>query len=258
MSLGRIDFLPVELFHNIFIYLSAHEIFYAFSNITDYIDDILIGYNRYLLNFRSVLKSHFDVTCHYIRPPKVISLILSDDDDTPNQSELFFSIFDIEQFINLRSLDISLINNDTCKKLSHLHKLKYLSSLELPRLFEPYNMNFDHTIRKMLPQLNRLMVYNTYYLLDNSLPNLHHLILKHCNCSQLSILFKLIANLHSLDIIVTLYIQTNWLNDVPLLNNLRKLVLNIYGEHINLNVLHNYCFVLRCKIDNDTNKRIFG
>lgn len=245
MSLSRLDVLPVELVHNIFTYLSAHEIFYAFSNVSDYLDATLISYNRYLLNFHSVLKSHFDVTCHRIRPDRVISLTLSDDDETPDQSELFFSLFNIEQFIQLRSFDMSLMSNDTCKKLLHLHKLKYLSSLELPRLFQPNCENFDVAVRKILPQLNRLMVYNTFYLLDNLLPNLHHLILKYCSCYELSTLLKFMPNLHSLDIILSLDTRSNWSNNVPLLTHLGKLILQIYGKYMSLNILYNFCFVLR-------------
>lgn len=231
MSFNRLDFLPVELVHHIFTYLSAHEIFYAFSNVTDYLDAALISYDQYIINFRSALKSHFDITCHSIRPDRIISLTLSDDDDTPDQSELFFSLFNIEQFIYLRSFDMSLMNHDICKKLLHLQKLNYLSSLELPRLFQPHWKDFDIVIEKILPRLNRLMVYNTYYLLDNSLPNLHHLVLKYCNCSQLSNLLQLIPNLHSLDIMLILNTHSNWSNDVPTLTCLRKLVLNTYGEH---------------------------
>jgi hypothetical protein len=231
MSLNR---LPVELVHKIFTYLSTHEIFYAFSNLTDYLDGTLISYNRYVINFRSVLKSHFDVTCRSIRPDRVISLTLSDDDETPDQSELFFSRFNIEQFIHLRSFDMSLMNNDTCKKLFHLDKLNYLSSLELPRLFQPYYEDFDIAIKKILPRLNRLMVYNTHYLLDNSLPNLHHLILKYCNYYQLSTLFKLMPNLHSLDIMLTIDTHSFWPSNVPVLTYLRKLVLNTYGEYMNI------------------------
>jgi hypothetical protein len=216
-----------------FTYLSTHELFYAFSNLTDYLDATLISYNRYALNFRSVLKSHFDVTCRSIRPDRVISLTLSDD-ETPDQSELFFSRFNIEQFIHLRSFDMSLMNNDTCNKLFHLDQLKYLSSLELPRLFQPVCEGFDITVKKILPQLNRLMVYSTQYLLDNSLPNLHHLILKYCNYKHLSTLFKHMPNLHSLDIILLIDAHSYWPQNVPVLIYLRKLVFTSYGKFMNI------------------------
>ncbi|CAF1334995.1 unnamed protein product [Rotaria sordida] len=78
------------------------------------------------------------------------------------------------------------------------------------------------------------MVYNTYYLLDNALPHLRHLTLKHCNCYQLSILFNLIPNLHSLDIVLSLGFNTDWSNNIPLLTHLRKFVLNSYGEKLTM------------------------
>jgi hypothetical protein len=231
MSLNGLDLLPVELIHKIFSYLSAHEIFYAFLNLSDYVNATLISYNRYIVNFRSVLKCHFDVTCQSIRPDRIISLTLSDDDETLDQSKLFFSYFKIEEFVHLRSFDMSSMNNDTWKSLSGLHQLKELSSVELPRLFEPFSTDFEVVIGKVLPQLNRLMVYNTYHLLEKTLPNLHRLSLKYCGCYQLRTVFEMIPNLQSLDIILTLDTRSNWW-DIPLLTHLRILKLQSYGERL--------------------------
>ncbi|CAF2035753.1 unnamed protein product [Rotaria magnacalcarata] len=234
MYLCRIDVLPVELLYTIFTYLSAHEIFYAFYNLSDYVDAVLVNYDRYLVNFCSVLKSQFDVTCYYIRPDRVISLTLSDDDETPGQSEIFFSRFNIEQFIYLRSLDVSFMNDNTCKQLSNLDQLKYLSSLEMPRLFQPYCIDFDSAIRNLLPQLNRLAVHNTFHLVDHPLPRLRHLNLKFCNCRQLSSLLNQMPNLYSLDIILSVDLHTNWSYDVPRLTHLRRFVLSTNGEHVTM------------------------
>ena len=101
MSLSRIDRLPIELLHDIFDYLFVHDIFYSFSSLSDHLDSILADYCHYLLNFHSVLKSKFDLLCQHIRPHQVISIILSHDNDTSNQSNLFFSHFKLEQFIYL-------------------------------------------------------------------------------------------------------------------------------------------------------------
>ncbi|UJR17167.1 hypothetical protein I4U23_004063 [Adineta vaga] len=232
MSICLLDRLPVELVHEIFIYLSAHEIIYAFSNVTDYFNKILISYDRYLVNFRSVLKCHFDVTCRFIRPDQIISLVLSDDDDTPDQSELFFSYFKIDQFTRLRLFDMSLMNSDTFKKLNKLHQLKELKSLDLPHLFEPYHQEIYIIIKNILPRLNRLMAYNTNHLLNISLPDLYHLNLKYCSCHQLVTLFTMIPNLQTLDITLTCGIGSNWSNNIPLLTHLKTLILNTYGEKI--------------------------
>ena len=84
MSLSRIDWLPIELLHDIFDYLWVHDIYYSFSSLSDYLDSVLAGYCHYLLNFHSVLKSKFDLLCQHIWPHQVISVILSHDNDTSN------------------------------------------------------------------------------------------------------------------------------------------------------------------------------
>ncbi|CAF2569976.1 unnamed protein product [Rotaria sp. Silwood2] len=50
--------------------------------------------------------SHFYITLHHINPSQVISLTLSNMDDTPGQFQLFFSLFSIKQFIRLESLQL--------------------------------------------------------------------------------------------------------------------------------------------------------
>ncbi|CAF3300077.1 unnamed protein product [Rotaria socialis] len=234
MYLCRLDVLPVELLHTIFAYLSAHEIFYAFHNLSDYVDAVLLNYDRYLVNFGSVLKSQFDVTCCYIRPDRVISLTLLDDDETPGQSEVFFSRFNIEQFTYLRSFDMSFMNDNTCKQLSNLDQLKYLSSLEMPRMFQPHCTDFDSAIRNLLPQLNRLAVYNTAHLIDQPLPRLRHLNLKFCHYWQLSKLLSQMPNLYSFDVILSVDLRTNWSYDVPLLPHLRRFVLSTNSEQVTM------------------------
>ncbi|CAF4114243.1 unnamed protein product, partial [Rotaria sp. Silwood2] len=192
------------------------------------------SYNGYVFNFCSILKSQYDITCHHIRPDQVMSLTLSDDDETPNQSKLFFSHFNIEQFINLRAFNMSSINSNTYEQLYNLQKLKNLSSLELPRLFQPSYIAFDSIIRELLSRLYRLTAYNTYYLLDQSLPCLRHLTLKQCNCEQFSILLNRIPHLHSLNIILSIDIHTDWSNYTTKLIHLKRLILTLNGEKVTM------------------------
>ena len=231
-SLCLIDLLPVELLHSIFGYLWAHEIFYSFSNLSGYLNGVLINYDRYSVNFHSVLKSQFDVICHYIRPDQIISLTLSDDEETPNQSELFFSLFDIKQFINLRSINMNSIGHHTFKRLSNLHKLKYLSSLKLPHLSKPYDMLVDSVVENLFPQLSQLLVHDTNHLLVNQLPGLRHLTLVHCRCLQLPTVFHQVSNLRSLSITIATDGYTDWSNQIPPLTHLNQLVLRNYCEYI--------------------------
>lgn len=92
------DLLPVELLHSIFIYFSAQDILYSFLNASDRLNAILPAYPSYRLNLKSITKVDFDLICSHIKPDPVLSLTLSDADDTPGESELFFSHFHIEQF----------------------------------------------------------------------------------------------------------------------------------------------------------------
>ncbi|CAF1509655.1 unnamed protein product [Adineta steineri] len=95
--------LPCEIYHIIFDYFWAHEILHSFLNINDYIDSILFNYQNYKINGQSIRKSHLDLICQKIQPNQVTSLILSNDNHTPNQSELFRSRVSIEQFTRLRA-----------------------------------------------------------------------------------------------------------------------------------------------------------
>ncbi len=88
-----LDQFPTEIFLIIFEYLWAHEILSSFHNMSVHLNKILSSYNNYLVNLESIRKSYFDLICRYIRPEQVLSLILSDKKETPNQSQLFQSFF---------------------------------------------------------------------------------------------------------------------------------------------------------------------
>jgi hypothetical protein len=92
-----LDQFPIEIYLRTFEYLWAHEILYSFHDMSVYLNNILSSYNNYLINLESIRKSHFDLICRHIRPEQVISLIMSDKIDTPNQSQLFRSFFSIDK-----------------------------------------------------------------------------------------------------------------------------------------------------------------
>ncbi|CAF1117819.1 unnamed protein product [Rotaria sordida] len=91
--------------------VQAHEILFTFSYISDYVNEVLLSYLDYRLDFKSIQKSDFDLVCHRIRPDQVVSLTISDDIDTPGQSELFLSHFQIEQFTRLQSFTLIQIES---------------------------------------------------------------------------------------------------------------------------------------------------
>jgi len=100
------DRFPAEVFYRIFDHLSTREIFDIFYNLCQRLNAFVIGYNRYKLDFSSISRSDFDFYISIIRPRNIISLILSDDDQTPGQIGLFLSLFNIEEFRRVRSLSL--------------------------------------------------------------------------------------------------------------------------------------------------------
>jgi hypothetical protein len=127
MQICLFDVLPVELVHTVFNYFWADEILHSFFEISDYINNIIFSYSSHRINFQLIIKSDFEKVCRLIRCDQVISLTLSDNNDTPNQPKLFFSYFDVEQFARLRSLTLLNIDIITLKfiflKLNKLNQV---------------------------------------------------------------------------------------------------------------------------------------
>jgi hypothetical protein len=195
----------MEIFLIIFEYLWAHEILSSFHNMSVYLDNILSSYNHYLINLESIRKSHFDLICRSIRPEQVISLILSDKMDTPNQSQLFRSSFPIKQFIHLRALKFIRLDNNGESFFSDLCKIEHLVSFEI-------DANTNLTLIRFSPTLERLIINiipsGAYWDLDASIAmiqfeRLRYLSLSDCSCKQLQQIFYRAVRLTSLKVSLT-------------------------------------------------------
>ncbi len=214
------DLLPVELLHTLLTYFLTHDILFSFSNVSDHVDAILLTYTSYRLDFKSISKANFDLICRQIKPDQVLSLILSDDDDTPGQSELFLSRFRIEQFIRLQSLTLFNIELDTLESiLSDLNKLDQLHSFSFyvnsvkhkyPSWIHDYssliarlNLLVSKTYVHVFPQLNRLSFSHGVILKAISFPHLLCLILAESTVDQLQMIFTQTPELRSLNVCLT-------------------------------------------------------
>ncbi|CAF1394533.1 unnamed protein product [Adineta steineri] len=198
--------IPIEIFHLIFDYFWAHEILHSFNNISNYLDSILSNYNHYLINFESIRKSHFDLVCRSIRPEQVITLILSDKIETPNQSQLFQSLFSIEQFTHLRALKFIGLDDDGESFFSSLYKIPKLLSLQI-------DTSRKIPLIKRLPSLETFIINiqsGMHFDLDPSISmiqfkQLRHLTLSNCSCRQLQKIFDQAIQLTSLKISITFF-----------------------------------------------------
>jgi len=219
----RLDLLPVEMLYEIFDRLSAIDIICGLSKVSPYMNDVVLGYKFYKINLKSILKSEFDLICNTINGYQIKYLTLSDDDDTPNQSNLFLSLFNMEEFsLNLNGLSLIKINNESMKLiLNNLDKLNNLSSLTI-------NGGYIHSsmLKNVLPKLNRLNILSTS-LFKNliQMNKLKHLIISYqCSFNQLEIIRQYAPNLISLN--VSLHGENEG-QIGGIYSNLTQLVLNI-------------------------------
>jgi len=219
------NLLPVELIHSIFRYLWAHEILHGFTNQSDYLDDVLRNYDRYAICLCTMLKTQFDQMCHRIQPKQVRSLAIMDEDDTPDQCTLFFSCFDIQQFVNLRSFAIISSDQSLFRKLDLLCQFNTLKSLVVPNVSQAYWCLFGGNVEMILPQLKRLVTDG--YPLTKPLKSLQYLTVTHCFCYKLDYLLSQVVNLHSLNITISLDIFPLWTKKIPIMNHLKQLILRV-------------------------------
>lgn len=106
--------LANELLLEVFEYFNTIHLFRAFYNLNSRIDALLLCYFQdYHLDFQSISKRNFDVICNQQLPfiiNQIISLRLTDNDETPTLPNLFLSYgFTLDQFTRLKSLTLNHI-----------------------------------------------------------------------------------------------------------------------------------------------------
>lgn len=235
-----LDQLPVELIHSVFNYFSTPELLDTFYNVNDYVNASLQSYSSYQLNFQAISKYRFDLICHHVRPEQVISLILSDEDNTSGLSNLFFSRFPIEQFIRLRSLTLLHIECNSLKLIfANLHKFCQLHSLS----FDDQLIRYEHSSQNevvpsyltainmdILPQLDRLHLNSGAMLTSIPFPYLRYLNLEQCSSDDMQTIFQHAPQLKSLNIWLT--INSSNPNIILPYNQLTELDLGISSKCI--------------------------
>ncbi|CAF4747156.1 unnamed protein product, partial [Rotaria sp. Silwood2] len=101
-----IEQLPNELFLETFDYLNGVDIVYAFSQLNNRFQHLLIKYVN-TFDFKSINKVKFDYVTHHHDICQWRSLRLSEDNQTPGQIKLFCQLFPPAQYISqLQSLSI--------------------------------------------------------------------------------------------------------------------------------------------------------
>ena len=109
--------LANELLLGVFEYSSSIDLIRAFSNLNSRFNALLlIHFQTFPLDFRSISRNDLHLICQDYLPHRtdhIQSLILSNNDDTPNAIELFFeNIQTLRSFQSLRSLTICDLCSD--------------------------------------------------------------------------------------------------------------------------------------------------
>jgi len=275
---GFFDLLPVELLHILFTYFSAHEILLTFSGVSDYINSIVRSYSAYRWNLKSIKRSDFDLICRHIQPEQVISLTLSDADNTPGQSELFFSCVQLESFTQLQSLRLLEIEFESLEAIfTNLYKLVHLRALSfdigtIKYKYPQWTYNYSNKLSQLnsilsdvysqiIPDLNHLSLNSGTVLKSILLPNLRHLKLTNCSLDELETIFQNAPQLKSLHICLKL----NGLQFQPIFPSVKltQLILIIEGEYSNITseinfhyLNYSHCFFSRFTNLNESNGTI--
>ena len=209
-----LDQLPVELLHALFDYFTTSDIFFTFFNVSNYLNCIVSSYSNHRIHCRSIQRSHFRLICEHVRAEQVISLILSDANDTPGLSKLFFTYFRMEQFIRLQSLTLLEIEHNSLQSIfSDLHKLTRLRALS----FNGQTARYEHSPQgppssfvvkdediRPLSQLNRLHLTNCTMLPLTTFPHLRHVKIEGCFANEFQRILQHASKLISLSVNVNL------------------------------------------------------
>jgi hypothetical protein len=109
--------LANELLLELFQYCNISQLFRAFQFLNSRFNNLLFIYlqNFHYLNFHSISKHDFNFICQYHLQSinkQIRSFILSNDDETPQQIQLFFSHgFNLWLFTHLQSLSLYHIHS---------------------------------------------------------------------------------------------------------------------------------------------------
>ncbi|CAF1582181.1 unnamed protein product [Adineta ricciae] len=214
-----LEFLPTELLLHLFEYLSISDLFRAFRRLNIRFDQLLhVQFQKFHLNFRSISKTEFYQICQNYLPlirNQIISLRLSDDNDTPDQTRLFLSLpIQIHQLTHLQSITFTHIQSKQtlqqlmvqCSSLLCLCRLKFYKCHIA--LSEEESTDFFDKIWS-LPKLT-YCYFDICFAFENFFPNptvvstsLQYLTITDIRCSfvPLSRLCQHTPNLHQLSIV---------------------------------------------------------
>ncbi|CAF3874115.1 unnamed protein product [Rotaria sp. Silwood1] len=167
-----LESLANELLLYLFEYLDGIHLLRTFYNLNSRFNHLLLNHFRaYRFDFRSISKYEFDIICRNYLPSiidQIISLTISDDDETPNLSEIFLSYnFTLDKFTHLQSLTLYSIQSfDQLNQIIfQCCQLPYLTHLYM---IDGYNDNKKNDIQLLINNIWSLPKLHYFYINYNS------------------------------------------------------------------------------------------
>ena len=139
------EILPVEIHHRIFDHLDIQTILFTFRHVCRRFYSIVDTYRSYRLNFEEISQAKFHRICRIIPLEYVVALTLSDKDQTHGQIRLFLSLFNLNQFIRLRSLTLLQIDDDQLNIFIHFILQSSITSLSIDS--ETFNIRQNTSLK---------------------------------------------------------------------------------------------------------------
>ena len=131
MSAASLYTLPIELIYHILDHLDIQTILCSFRNVCKRFYTIVNSYNRYELDLSLISKIDFHRIGRIMPTENIVSIILLDNEMTPGQICLFMSLFNIAQFVHLRSLTLIQIEQSELNVLMKQVNINSLSALSI-------------------------------------------------------------------------------------------------------------------------------
>ncbi|CAF1017227.1 unnamed protein product [Rotaria sp. Silwood1] len=146
----KLESLANEILLDLFEFINGVQLFRAFFDLNSRFNQLLIvHFQRYNIDFRSISKPYFNIMCKQHLPlimNRIISLHLSNDDETPDLPNVFLSYgFTLNRFNHLQSLKLYYIRsidllNKIINQCLHLPYLLKLDMIDCYFLYEKENV----------------------------------------------------------------------------------------------------------------------
>ncbi|CAF2725013.1 unnamed protein product [Rotaria sp. Silwood2] len=120
--------LPVELLHCILDNLDTKTIVFSVRHVCRLFRSLGNNYDRYVLNLTLISKRNLILLCRLINPNNVVSLILSNEEQTSSQIDFFISLVHLRQFTRLRSITLLHTNESQLNFILERINLNFLTS----------------------------------------------------------------------------------------------------------------------------------